>query len=246
MAISATRVRYLDKENKILVKNLEDITSNDILSDFLSPLTNMDWLKQLEGFETLQNIQQNIEDIYNLIEDGDIAKFLGTDFISSLDLSDPLLADLAPAIQYIKGLDDVSLNAFMSGLMDSAADKLYDNPSILHNYYRVTPDIKHQILLTALSTFSDKVSEGLLTTGTLVNTDADKAEDLLNEGIDAVVPAAGVTASIANIGQNDDEDNLDGEALANQLKALSFSNTIVDPNEPVKASYEIPDEFYSQ
>lgn len=244
MPISSTRVKFLDKENKILVKNLKDIDSNDILSDILTPLTELDWLNQFDQLQSLLDLQQEIQDIYNMIRDGGIVQFLGTNFINSLNLTNPAIAHLAPAIALIKELDDDSLNAFMSGLMSSAADKLFDNPSIFQNYKGITQDIKSQILLSALEVFGSRVSQGLVTVDSLINGLGDGAADLLNGAADDVLGTSGVTASLRSTASG--KKNLSGDTLTNLLKALSFSKTSFDPDKPVKWDYKIPDDFYGR
>ena len=100
MPISSTRVKFLDKENKILVKNLKDIVSNDILSDILTPLTELDWLNQFDQLQSLLDLQQNIQDIYNMIRDGGIVQFLGSNFINSLNLTNPAISTTFDLISF--------------------------------------------------------------------------------------------------------------------------------------------------
>ena len=244
MPISSTRVKFLDKENKILVKNLKDIVSNDILSDIVTPLTELDWLNQFDQLQSLLDLQQNIQDIYNMIRDGGIVQFLGKDFMKSINWASDQLKHMAPAIALIQQLDEESLNAFMGGLMSSAADKLFDNPSIFQNYKDITQDIKSQILLSALEVFGSRVSQGLVTVDSLINGLGDGAADLLNGAADDVLGTSGVTASLRRTASS--KKNLSGDTLTNLLKALSFSKTSFDPDKPVKGDYKIPDDFYGR
>lgn len=234
MPISATRVKFLDKENKILVKNLRDITSNDVLSNILTPLTDLEWLSQHDAFQSLIDLQQNLQDIYRMIRDGNISDFLGANFLNSLNLSDPALSHLAGTIALLKQLDSNSLNTFIGGLMASAADKLFDNPSIFQNYRGIGNDIKLQILLSSIDIFGSRVAQGLVTADTLMNSLGDAANGLLG--------VSGVSSGLRNL--NASVQGLNTSTINALLKALGSSTAKYDLDKPVTGNYTIPPNFY--
>lgn len=187
MAISATRVKYLDKENKILVQKFEDITSNSILSNIVTPLLDFDLFGQLNQLMELQNA---VMGAFNILRDGNIADFIGPNFLDTLDLTNPAIAALTPTINLIKGLDPDSLNTFMGGLMEDVADSLFDNPSMLNSVKGLTPNLQNQVFLSALQTFSKKVDSGLLT--------VDKLTGNLTEKISQVTDVVGKVNATAD------------------------------------------------
>ena len=167
MAISKTRVKYLDKENKVLVKDLKDIVSNDIFSDILTPLLESDLLAQFNGLQSLLDLQSNLQDIYNFLNDISLSDFSLNKMLAGIDFSSPELAHLLGTIELIKSFDETTMAAFISAMMESVADKLYDNPSLIHIYSSVSNDARVQTILVAIDIFGSRVASGEITPGDL-------------------------------------------------------------------------------
>ena len=76
MTISPNRIRYLDKENKILVQDFSDIAANVPMSNVDTPMTieAMDAID--EGFRLLQSLERDLMSLVNALSDENIGRFL--------------------------------------------------------------------------------------------------------------------------------------------------------------------------
>lgn len=160
MAISSTRIKFLDKENKILVKNFEDIDSNNIFSDIITPILSGEILEQFQGLQTLLDVQEGLSGLYRFITDMTVSNFSVKNIINGLDLMDPALAHLASTLTAIKSMSEEAVGVFMNTLLEVASDKLFDNPSLVNGYSTITNDTKVQIILASIDIFSIKLEQG--------------------------------------------------------------------------------------
>lgn len=163
MAISTTRVKFLDKENKVLVKPIKDFVSNAIFSDFVTSFLDTDLVSSFLGQQSLLDLQNGVNSLTTLLSDAAVSNFSVSTLLNGIDFSSPQLAHLATTIAAIKGMDDKTVNLFVSSLLEVATDKLTDNPSLVNLYQSVSNDIKTQTLLSSLDIFANKLSTGQTT-----------------------------------------------------------------------------------
>lgn len=162
MAISSTRVKFLDKENKVLVKPIKDFISNDIFSNVVTPLLDNDLVNSFLSSKTLLNLQSGITSLSNLLNDFDVSKFSINNLLKDLNFSDPSLAHLGGIITTIKGMNDATVTMFMNSVMQVTNEKLLDNPSLVNLYQSISPDAKIQTILASLDVFTTRLNSGEL------------------------------------------------------------------------------------
>jgi hypothetical protein len=163
MAISSTRVKFLDKENKVLVKPIKDFTSNEIFSDFVTSILDSDLVNSILGNASLLNLQSGLTNLNNLIGDFDVSKFSINNLIKDIDFSNPALTHLGATVAAIKTMDEKTVALFMGSVLEVAGGKLLENPSLVNMYQGVTGDAKIQTLLSSLDVFSTRLTSGELT-----------------------------------------------------------------------------------
>lgn len=198
MPISSTRIRYLDKENKVLVKDFSKIKDSTVFSDIRTPiyLTEEAFVEAQEGLRKLRDLQTGVSKIFAGLSDGSVANAVITNILNNQTLfNSGSLAGLAPIVSMIKAAPEVVVNTLMSTIMSEVTEKLYDNPSILDNYKTVSKDINVQIVVAALENFARKSEEansnGLSGTtnylNKLTNSGAINDPSLIAETISAIV-----------------------------------------------------------
>lgn len=198
MPISSTRIRYLDKENKVLVKDFSKIKDSTVFSDIRTPiyLTEEAFVEAQEGLRKLRDLQTGVSKIFAGLSDGSVANAVITNILNNQTLfNSGSLAGLAPIVSMIKAAPEAVVNTLMSTIMSEVTEKLYDNPSILDNYKTVSKDINVQIVVAALENFARKSEEansnGLSGTtnylNKLTNSGAINDPSLIAETISAIV-----------------------------------------------------------
>lgn len=217
MAISKTRMKFLDKENKILVKDLKDIRSNDIFSNIITPLLDSDLIRQFQGSQVLLSLQDGMQSLYTTLSDVMLSNFVVKNIISGLNALDPALAHLRATLELIKSMDEKSVGVFISTVFAVTADKLYDNPSMIHNYKDVSSDVKTQLLLVALDVYGTRIASGEL-------------------NMSSVSQALSEAGSVV--------DGLDTSALNGLLGSIKFTDPGYDMDKEVEGTYELPEDFF--
>lgn len=171
MSISSNRIKYLDKENKILVKDFKTLISNAILTDLLSPLLESGALEAIAtAYSELNNLANTFTSIYNQITDPNLVSGIVNKVLTSLNLNDPRLASVAVLIAAIKS--DVSgvKEKFLIATMDKTAQRVFDNPSLLNNYSGITSDTSTLITIAALNQMSEDLIKNNFNYATLAGT----------------------------------------------------------------------------
>lgn len=163
MAISTTRVKFLDKENKILVKPIKDFISNEIFSDFVTSFLDTDLVSSFLGQQSLLDLQSGISGLTSFLTDDVVSNFSINTLLTGVNFNTPQLAHLATTIDAIKGMDNKTVSLFVSSLLEVTTDKLTDNPSLINLYQSVSSDAKTQMLLSSLDVFATKLSTGKTT-----------------------------------------------------------------------------------
>lgn len=206
MPISSTRIRYLDKENKVLVKDFTKIKDNSVLSDIVTPiyLTEEAFAEAQDALRKLRDLEMGISKIFAALSDGSVANAIITNILNNQTLfNSGALAWLAPIVNMLKSASIDVVNTLMSTIMSEVTDKLYDNPSMLDNYKNVSNDINVQIVVAALENFAKKFQEtnnnGLSGTtnylNKLANSGAINDPSLIAETISTIVTGLGSNGS---------------------------------------------------
>lgn len=160
MAISSTRIKFRDKENKVLVKGLKDIKSNDIISNIVTPVLVNDLLTQVEGLGTLLDLQDNLSQLHRELKDKDLSQFNVKKVIGNLSLANPEFAQAAGAITAVRKLNKKDVGVFMTSLLEVTAQGVQDNPSMLQSPKEVSNQVKANSFVNALESFGKKVISG--------------------------------------------------------------------------------------
>lgn len=160
MAISTTRVKFLDKENKVLVKPIKDFISNDIFSDFVTSFLDTDLVSSFLGQQSLLDLQSGLSGLTSFLTNEVVSNFSINTLLTGVNFNTPQLTHLTATIDAIKGMDNKTVNLFVSSLLEVTTDKLTDNPSLINLYHNVSSDVKTQMLLSSLDVFATKLSSG--------------------------------------------------------------------------------------
>lgn len=154
MTISSNRIRYLDKENKVLVQDFSDIGANVPMTDVETPMTieAMDAID--EGFRILQALQQDLLNIVNALTDGSIANFLIDTLINNLRLNLPGFPGLNAFVQTLRLTDPNALGGLINSLIGEASDYIFTNPSVIN---RKDGNVQQQVVNIALTNFAQKL-----------------------------------------------------------------------------------------
>ena len=234
MPISSTRIRYLDKENKVLVKDFSQIKNSTVLSDIRTPvfLTEEAFADAQNALRQLRSLQTGISSIFAGLSDGSVANAVITNILNNQSLfNSGALANLGPIVNMIKNAPVATVNTLMSAIMSEVTDKLYDNPSLLDDYKKVSKDINAQIVIAALDNFAKKSqaanSNGLSGTtnylNKLTNSGAINDPSLIAETISAIVTSSGISAGTGNTPVNPDTSGVIVDPYNSGLDNLSKS-----------------------
>lgn len=160
MTISRNRIRYLDKENKVLVQDFSDISVNIPMTDVETPMTieAMDAID--EAFRYLQSIQNEILDIVDFLTSENIGQLLIDTLLNNLRLNLPGFPQVAMFIQSLRNLNPAILGGIVNALMMEMSAKVLDNPSLIN---RKDKNVQQQLMNLALTEFGRKLQSGEIT-----------------------------------------------------------------------------------
>lgn len=157
MTISSSRIRFLDKENKILVQDFSDIGTNVPMTDVETPMTveAMDAID--EGFRLLQSLQRDLMSIVNALSDENIGRFLIDTLLNNLRLNLPNFPGLAVFINTLRSTNPAAFGGLINALIAEASNSIFDTPSLINIKAGNT---QQQVVNIALTNFAKKVQSG--------------------------------------------------------------------------------------
>lgn len=163
MAISDRRVRYVDKENEVLVKDFSEINDNEYVYSNVPDYVFDDnaIAEALKAVTDLNNLQQGFMNIINSISDGVVTDFVIANVIKSLSITAGNFGSLTNILNIIKNSNDKTIKDFMGVVIRDVSNSLYDNPSLLDNYKGMSEDISTQVLLYSLNNYGDQLTSRL-------------------------------------------------------------------------------------
>lgn len=162
MTISPNRIRYLDKENKILVQDFSDIAANVPMSNVDTPMTieAMDAID--EGFRLLQSLERDLMSLVNALSDENIGRFLIDTLLNNFRLNLPGFPQVAAFINSLRGMDSVVFGGFINALIAEASNSIFDNPSLIN---MKTGNTQQQVVNIAITNFAKKLDAGQIDQG---------------------------------------------------------------------------------
>ena len=160
MTISPNRIRYLDKENKVLVQDFSDLSVNVPITNVETPMTieAMDAID--EDFRYLQSIQREILDIVDLLTSENIGQALIDTLLNNLRLNIPGFPQIAMFIQSLRDINPNALGGIVNALMGEIAGRVIDNPLLIN---RNDKNVQQQLINLAMTDFAKKLQSGQIT-----------------------------------------------------------------------------------
>lgn len=162
MTISPNRIRYLDKENKVLVQDFSDIEANVPMSNVDTPMTieAMDAID--EGFRLLQSLERDLVSIVNALTDENIGRYLVDTLLNNFRLNLPGFPGINAFVGSLRGMSPNIFGGFINALIAEAANTLFDTPSLIN---RKTGNTQQQIVNIALNNFARQLASGKIDQG---------------------------------------------------------------------------------
>lgn len=157
MTISPSRIRFLDKENKVLVQDFSDIGANVPLTNVETPMTieAMDAID--EAFRLLQSLERDIMSIVNALSDENIGRYLIDTLLNNLRLNLPNFPGLAVFINTLRSTNPAAFGGLINALIAEASNSIFDTPSLINIKAGNT---QQQVVNIALTNFAKKVQSG--------------------------------------------------------------------------------------
>lgn len=153
MSVSTKRLQFLDKENKVLVKDFtKEVTGNAIYTNFVAPiLTELGLGSLLEGAQALDSLVNNYSQLYERLSSPTEAAKMVETMLVGLDLADPRLADVAGMLSFLKNDLTGAKEQFLTEVLSQTSDSFINNPSLVTKYSAVSSNVQTQMLLSALA-----------------------------------------------------------------------------------------------
>lgn len=161
MTISPSRIRFLDKENKILVQDFSDVGANVPMTDVMTPMTveAMDAID--EGFRLLQDLQREIMSIVNALTDENIGRYIIDTLLNNLRLNFPGLPGLSTFVNSLRTANPAAFGGLINALIAEVAGSIFDTPSLINIKNGNT---QQQVVNIAISNFAKKLQTGQVDT----------------------------------------------------------------------------------
>ena len=159
MSISAKRLQFLDKENKIKVSDLTKLTGNDIVNDFVeSVLTATGLMSAINAIKDLEKLADGLTDTFEKLTSPAAAASLVSGMLNGLDLADPALVSLKSTLEFLKTAPANIKADFVNAAMSAATQALMDNPTLVSKYSEISQNASVQFLLGALESTKNSVT----------------------------------------------------------------------------------------
>lgn len=160
MAISDRRVRYIDKENEVLVKDFGDIKDNEqVYSNYPSYIYDDNIISQTESASRdLMNLQQGFMNLINSLTDGVISDYVIRNILNNLVIKPGTFGYLSNILNILKLSNNSVINDFIRIVIRDVGNILYDNPSLLNNYKGISKDVTTQVVLYSLDNYGNQLT----------------------------------------------------------------------------------------
>ena len=207
MPVSPTRLRFLDRENKILVKDLKELRVNEVFSNIPTPFTDSAMAAALGLQQELLKLQGMLPDLFNLIDSGLFNTQRLVSILSGLDFSSDALSGMGAFFNSLSGLPDAAANAFVSALWEGVLDKVMLDPALIAASGLNPEQLVEKLIADSAKDFLNKAVEGrvdpedllklpgVLNPGTLKPDEVDAFKELID-----TIPAGPLSSSSGSSG----------------------------------------------
>lgn len=157
MTISSSRIRFLDRENKVLVQDFSDLKTNAPLTDVQTPLTIEDMDRSIVGRDVLFQLQRELAYLLNSLSDGNISSFLINTILNNFKLNIPGFPAVGIFVNSLRSSNPYAFTGLINSLIRDASNIIFETPSLINTQ---SGDVRQQIINIALNNFAQKLQNG--------------------------------------------------------------------------------------
>lgn len=237
MSISTKRLQFLDKENKILVKDFtKDVIGNAIYTNFVAPiLTQLGITSMIEGARALNALVDNYSALYQKLSSPEEAARMVSVTLTGLDLTDPRLADVSGVLNYLKNDTTGAKDQFITEVLSRTTDSFINNPSLIYKYKGVSSNVQTQMILSALATSGPAVMKSDFNKAVVTSTSS-----VANPPIETVKPNTSEAVKLKN---TVDQYN---QVVAPKVKKSDYQNPLLKPLEDSSSITDATDQEFAK
>jgi hypothetical protein len=187
VTIASNRIRFLDRETRILVQDFSDLSDNTPLTDVETPFSieAMDLIEA--GYAMLLTFGREIIALLDSLSDGNITDFLLNTILNNIRLNVPGFPAVAVFVNTLRNTNPQAFAGFVNALIADASNTIFETPSLIQSN---SGDVKSQIINIALNRFATRLANGEVTT--------EYVNELANSGTEDPYQIKSTVAKILN------------------------------------------------